>query len=184
MGKPAILAVDRLRYELHMLRNLFGHYPVSRDPYLWPMNARWYASHRPYLWGFPVGHFDSRGHMIGVLTGFLPDGSPVLLRALSGNDQILNDQYWCRPSSNPMIVNSFSHGAIDVTSEYMNTRTHFGHCAASHLLNAALHMAIQIESIAEMWISRGPSLNGRVDGQLQPSCDECVDMFGHMLCDK
>jgi hypothetical protein len=56
-----------------------------------------------------------------------------------------------------------------------------GHCAATKLLHAANVARLRPIALAEAWW--GPTINGRVQGEVQPPCDRrCAPILGHLLC--
>ena len=55
------------------------------------------------------------------------------------------------------------------------------HCAATKLLHAANVARLRPIALAEAWW--GPTINGRVQGDVQPPCDRrCGPILGHLLC--
>ncbi|APR81034.1 Hypothetical protein A7982_06381 [Minicystis rosea] len=132
------------------------------------------------------------GKMIGVLIARDQAGLTYQLRGVSGSfpgndgrpDHGPNygapNVYWSRKLSQHWVIPSASRGSRTYNA-YNGDDTSFGRCAATHILSHALHLGLEIVSMAEIWI--GATMNNRQDGQLQASCDHCRVYFEHMLCD-
>ncbi|MFN7995750.1 MAG: hypothetical protein U0Q18_19220 [Bryobacteraceae bacterium] len=132
---------------------------------------------------------NTRGRMFGVLRGRDAAGNLIRLRGISGVFSLLAgtsarpNSYWS-PAVNPTHT---IHSATRTSRAYPVAPAAnpvggtFGSCAASKLLTHALHLGLAIDSMAEMWI--GATQNGRIDGQLQASCNNCRRYLGEMLCE-
>ena len=187
---PAIAEVLNLRNEIHQLRNLLAAHGAGHA------NVLAYTNPRPWLVNIPANLFNPVGgaakKMIGVLMGVDNAGQVWRLRAVSGMFPGLAagaplwgapNQYWARKLPNRGTIHSASRGSrnYNIGGMAQNIKGTFGQCAATHLLSQALHLGLQVTSMAEMWI--GPTKGTKVDGQLVASCPACRTYLNHMLCD-
>lgn len=181
-----------LRDQIQALRALLGGWTPA-SPLPMPVLAANYILANPWLANVPAWLYDplaGQGIMLGVLRGVDVAGNQFLLRAASGvfpglalanPTNGVPNAYWSRPLQNPLNIFSASWGQFAYPG-YGYGRTTFGKCAAARLLAHALLLQLQVDSMAEIWL--GATLNARVDGQLQASCQYCRVYFEHMLCDQ
>ena len=168
----ATAEVVTLFNEIHHLRGLMAAVPPN------PGAVNAYILAHPWLQNVPAHVFDpapggaGQGRMMGVLMGRNAAGN-WKLRAVSGAFPGVQftaprwgtpNAYWSRRLVNPLQIYSASRG-VQAYPAHIWGNSQFGKCAASHLLSHALHLGLEVLSMAEIWIGRtNPA--GRQNGQL------------------